>query len=574
MDIRQGMQAVANQFYRLQQGYYKNDLQDQELIESTTQPFWQSMRLSKRRLQAKELTMDVDIREEQSKKLHRGNVYTYKDGANQVGYASREVVTQRSFYHRGKKIFGKKEHDISTIHLLKTEVDGENAACPNCGHEGKVSGFIDGCDYCGSKFTVKDFEPKICGFSLEENIQKKVTSTFLKTLVFLGISTVLLGIIAFVSGVIFMFYVTSAQETKGMFVSMFSLFASLDLVPVLMNTIFRLVFLYAILGGVLIFAVPGQIKGERIVKAVIPEFSSQDFFQHLEYKLRNIHLTDRAGEVSAFASFDLAPVVAGYKDVVDCHMRSLKYLAVRPTSTGYEMDVEVNLKLSVFNGKRIRIKYETVRLILSGKREILEKSTTAIREYKCPNCANSISLLEGGRCEYCDTQLDYENYGWVLQRYEKKWKWLHTYGWIQLLMLLLYVLVFVSCYQSSNAAENQALGVLNDMLGAEQAVVGFYDSVPQPEAFGLEAKLTDRVDEYVYRKCIYSSADGEALAEAYRKALLEKGLVEASEGATETSYNLYQQEEYAGEIGYVKLTVTYSSKQMIVEYNVAEFVGE
>ena len=188
----QGIKSIVNRFYEYQQRYYRNEMNDEQLTGITTQPFWQSMRLSKRRLAEKGLTMDVTVKEKVQRNnsknqdllavftllyhiITKGNHFTdsadyRKDGANLVENYSGEVTTERTYFYKGKKICRRKDHEICSANVLSTEVDGENASCPNCGNIGKISGFIDGCEYCGSKFTVQDFEPKISAFALEEDI--------------------------------------------------------------------------------------------------------------------------------------------------------------------------------------------------------------------------------------------------------------------------------------------------------------------------------------------------------------------------------------------------------------------
>ncbi len=574
MSKNQNMQVVADRFYNQQRNYYMDNMQDETLMEATTQPFWQSMRLSKRRLQEKGLKMDLAIIPQHSKMLNLDKVFVHRDGTDEVGSSTRAVLTKRTFYHQGKKIYHKKEHDFSVVNVLKAHVEGGNAACPNCGANGTISSFVDGCDYCGSKFTVKDFEPKVSGFVLEENIQKKVKSTLLKTLALLLVLTLLLIVISFISGAMLVVYAMTSQESKGIVFSVLSLLGATEIIPVVWNTVVTLAVMYSMFGFLLLFLFPKQIKQEAVVKAVIPDFSSQDFFQNLEYKLRNIHLTDSAKEVSAFSSFDLSDVVVDYRNVVDCHVRSLKYLSTKQTSLGYELQVEVKLKLSVFNGRKVRVRYETIALTLSGKTEILQKSTAAIREYKCPNCARSISLLEGGVCEYCGTSLDYENYGWKIEKYEKKKKLIHTYNWISLVMILIYILVFAFHYMNADVMDGEAIGLFEELMDAEQMVLTFYDEIETPEQLGLTTKLVEQKEEFLSRRCVYTSEDVAALAKEYRLGLEQKGMVCDEKSATESAYKMYRRKEYQGDTGYIKVSVSVEDSQMIVQYDIVEYIGE
>ena len=83
---------------------------------------------------------------------------------------------------------------------MKADVQGDMAICPNCGHEGKLSSYIDGCDACGAKFLVSDFETKVSGFSLEEDAQRQSISNYIKAGVTVGITAAALAVLAICAG--------------------------------------------------------------------------------------------------------------------------------------------------------------------------------------------------------------------------------------------------------------------------------------------------------------------------------------------------------------------------------------
>lgn len=58
------MNNKAYDFMKFQREYHNDKVDDQVLMERTTQPFWQSMRLSKHRLASKGLLMDVEIKDD------------------------------------------------------------------------------------------------------------------------------------------------------------------------------------------------------------------------------------------------------------------------------------------------------------------------------------------------------------------------------------------------------------------------------------------------------------------------------------------------------------------------------
>ena len=107
---------------------------------------------------------------------------------------------RRTYYRKGKKIATLKTPEIVEANFLKADVQGDMAICPNCGHEGKLSSYIDGCDACGAKFLVSDFETKVSGFSLEEDARQKSISNFIKAGVTVGIVAVALALLAICAG--------------------------------------------------------------------------------------------------------------------------------------------------------------------------------------------------------------------------------------------------------------------------------------------------------------------------------------------------------------------------------------
>ena len=572
----QEMQRAVNRFYVIQKRYYNDEIDDKELANSVTQPFWQSMRLSKRRIAAKGLRMDVPVWEMHVKGpgSHTGRVQTKQDGMDISGTSTRNVMAHRSFYRNNKKIYSKKEQEIASVHVLKANVQEEEAACPNCGHVGKIADYIDGCDYCGSIFTVNDFEAKISGFFLEENISLRVKKIFKGAAIFCGILLALMIILAIVSFLGLVRQALEGGDGRGIASTAITLIASLNLVPALWRTSITMLVISAIAGVVLVCMSPKQTIGESIVKAVIPEFSAQDFLQNLEYKLRSIHFADAAEEVAAFASCDLQEVVQQYEDVVDCNVRKLRFVDIRQDAARYYLKVVADLRLTIYNGRRVRTRQESVELQISGKREIFLKNTLAIREYKCLGCGSSVGLLEGGVCKFCGMKLDYENYSWIIEAYEKKLRWIPTYHWIKLGVVGIFLLVFLVNLGTARMGEHSILEVYSEFSKAEDVVYEFMDEVYTPDELGLDVTFLEQKKAYLQRTYRYTAANGTEVAERYRTELMESGYILDEVSVTENSYDIYKPVEYQGEKGYVKLTVLFDEGSLTVDLMLSEFIGE
>ena len=155
-DARREIEGRTEDFYGELKAFYQGNAKaEQNLMEQTTQPFWQSLCLSGKRLQQRDLTVDMEMQEPVRPADYDG---PKKDGYDYTCHRTKAVKMRRTYYRKGKKIATLKTPEIVEANFLKADVQGDMAICPNCGHEGKLSSYIDGCDACGAKFLVSDFE--------------------------------------------------------------------------------------------------------------------------------------------------------------------------------------------------------------------------------------------------------------------------------------------------------------------------------------------------------------------------------------------------------------------------------
>ena len=63
-DARKEIEGRTEDFYKELKAFYQGSWEaEQKLMEQTTQPFWQSLRLSGKRLQQRNLTVDMEMQE-------------------------------------------------------------------------------------------------------------------------------------------------------------------------------------------------------------------------------------------------------------------------------------------------------------------------------------------------------------------------------------------------------------------------------------------------------------------------------------------------------------------------------
>ena len=436
---KQKMLSKASAFLHIQNQYFSDKKTDDDMTRITTQPFWQSMRLSKMRLREKGLISETDIAKA-SKPM--SFVSDSDNSRSEVGNFIQPIKEHKKIYADGHLIFSKKDDKFISVSAIKAKGDEENACCPNCGSYGKISSYIDGCDYCGSKFTVNDFEEKISSYALVENTPKKVLNTFKFLALIIGGLAVLFGIASVVSiilAIIANMSSSSSMETSSLIVFMIAS----ELAPVFWN-----VFIYTGILFVIILILAFKLLGNRInktqmVKSQIKGFIPEEFAQNLEFKLRNIHFASTAKEVNVYSTFDLDNVIADYKDVIECTLSKLTFTNVKKQENVYILDADAICALTKYHNNKVQIESEKISLSMSAPEDLQSQTLGSIHCYYCPNCSGTVNLLNGGVCDYCDTKMDYSKYSWMIEKYESKGKVANPFRKIKWLLLAVYAAIFI-----------------------------------------------------------------------------------------------------------------------------------
>lgn len=437
---RSSMQDKAAAFLDIQNQYFCDLKTDADMTEYTTQPFWQSMYLSKKRLKEKGLIAETTVKNSNRRMFFHSDTST---AHSQIGNFTRSIKEHKKIYSKNRLIYSKTDDKVISASAIKAQGDGRFADCPNCGHTGEISSYIDGCDYCGSKFTVKDFEEKISSFTLTENTPKKVLHTFKYIGIVIALLLGFLTVTAVVSIILAVVFAMQQGPTKYETYSVIALIASFELLPIFGNIFLISGFIFI---AILILAY--KFLKARIVNPALPQnhiatFVPEDFAQHLEYKLRNIHFASKAEEVNVYATFDFTEIISRYESVIECTLSQLKFSNVAKIQNKYYIDTDINCTLTKYHNNRVWTENEKLSLTLSAPLTLEDKSFGSITCYHCPNCASTISLLNGGVCEYCGTKLDYSNYSWMIEKYECKGKAMNPFTKIKWLLLAIYFGLFL-----------------------------------------------------------------------------------------------------------------------------------
>lgn len=567
---KQKMLSKASAFLHIQNQYFSDKKTDADMTRITTQPFWQSIRLSKMRLCEKGLISETVIAKA-SKPM--SFVSDSDNSRSEVGNFIQPIKEHKKIYADGHLIFSKKDDKFISVSAIKAKGDEENACCPNCGSYGKISSYIDGCDYCGSKFTVNDFEEKISSYALVENTPKKVINTFKFLALIIGGLAVLFGIVSVASiilAIIANMSSSSSMETSSLIVFMIAS----ELAPVFWN-----VFIYTGILFVIILILAFKLLGNRInktqmVKSQIKGFIPEEFAQNLEFKLRNIHFASTAKEVNVYSTFDLDNVIADYKDVIECTLSKLTFTNVKKQENVYILDVDAICALTKYHNNKVQIESEKISLTMSAPEDLQSQTLGSIHCYYCPNCSGTINLLNGGVCDYCGTKMDYSKYSWMIEKYESKGKVANPFRKIKWLLLAVYAAIFIGFSTIALLANQNTIYYLMHFDECVDVSQSEYDTVKMmhevvPGVLPLNGINDTTERTYTYYLDDKNLTPAQAI-NAYCAYLSDEGFSRKS--ATKNSYTYFRPVSYP-ELhldGHFEMEIGYDSEdaKITVEYTI------
>lgn len=100
-DARREIEGRTEDFYGELKAFYQGNAKaEQHLMEQTTQPFWQSLCLSGKRLQQRDLTVDMEMQEPVRPADYDG---PKKDGYDYTCHRTKAVKMRRTYYRKGKR---------------------------------------------------------------------------------------------------------------------------------------------------------------------------------------------------------------------------------------------------------------------------------------------------------------------------------------------------------------------------------------------------------------------------------------------------------------------------------------
>ncbi|MCQ2494784.1 MAG: hypothetical protein MJ104_09295 [Lachnospiraceae bacterium] len=384
---------------------------------TVTQEHWYSLYLEKRRLEQHMIYVAYRAFTKVGnpmKKSGDDSTFSYKtDGRFLTCDAAQNTRLSRSFIRNGMEIYREERTARMRYYVISSKTPNETYICLNCGAPTTYEKLLDGCDHCGTKYTVDQFEDKVCAlYSNAERLgNREVGSNSLVGIVpaaiMIGAGLIIPCFTLIPSIMQMAYYGNGGPYNKMAFLA----------IPVLL-----VIKLALIIGGIVIAvamqarsnkkgpAASGLIK--RYIKRADESFCNEEFLASLDCKLKAVCYANNWSDVQNFVVSDITPMINSLQATVVCEPGAYRMKDFRTDDVYQYLDLTRELFLTMDGQNGVTQEKRIVFVSLRQKRN--HKIKHDVSMYKCPKCGASISLVSGGRCDYCGYGLKLEEYDWVI----------------------------------------------------------------------------------------------------------------------------------------------------------------
>ena len=410
-----------------------------QIQNDTTQIFLHILTLQKRRLDAKRIVSRTEAERVMYEGMPAVRKKMFFDGKYRITDAAETLELHQTFSRAGDKkpLYTKNAYETAHYRLLSAErKGGDIVICPNCGSRSTRENLLDGCDYCGTRFSVEDLGTRVSQFSLRPDYEAEyarfteVRETYVKRVgLLIGIPVFLLCLYGAMQ---------ASWDYEGMFILRIAATIFAVAFPtaavVFFGEILFFLFVFPFLqAGASFRYIRGRRKAirreqerdssqEKLVRRNDPLFSLQGFYSWVENILAAIHYGEDLG-ASAFTESKQADDRIGaclkkYRDVIDMEVAEIRLDDYKSGPQMQEAVVSAELQLLQEKDGRVRRKREKVRLHLVKSAACRTQAVCGPSFLRCRNCGASLSLQEGKICPHCGTERKLYEQEWAVRDYK------------------------------------------------------------------------------------------------------------------------------------------------------------
>ena len=407
--------------------------QNSELQNYASQLMWHSTALQKKRLMKNHLTLEMDsVRRAYSGKGSCVRENKYFDGRYRVNDVYEEISAVRIIKQDGKIIKRLRDNEVAHFTLLSANQAGaDKITCPCCGNATTRENLLDGCDYCGTRFTVEDMKDRVDSFGLRRDFRTKASKKEAVKEVMFPWTTLIVMLPLVYFGLIGAFVY---MPDTNIFLRLVTGLLAAGLLG-LLGWSLKSLFLMLLLPFLLLISASSKSLDRKMiynrkkeeeqekqmadqVRKTDPLFSLQSFFGGIQNKLSAIHYAEFPKEINAFSEKDMSALTEKYKNVVDVDIQNLKMESYRADEKLQSADVSAELRLLELQGSKIKERNEKLKMKLIKDAGCKTQAVCGASVLKCQGCGASLSLMDGKTCKYCGKNLDLKLYDWVIDKYD------------------------------------------------------------------------------------------------------------------------------------------------------------
>lgn len=402
------MTELVNNYKQEEIAWYNSPQITENGFMTTTQNLWYTHYLNKRRLRALGLTAHYDYIKPTEYRKGENQRYPYwkydHDGKNLICKISDEMTYRKSFYDMNHCIWvDEKRKSPGEYYIIQSRSMNGNYICPSCGWEGPLECFVDGCDYCQTKFHMEDLKQKVSSvYNPGDWTQHRDGFTIHKNFVPM-----------YVALVIIVFALFSIGSNMG---------GAMMLLTPLLGFGVMVLFLMIFIGKKSRESMSGGPAKTRQtlekIRSVDNHFSMETLIGNLSNKLLSICYADSPKEIEPFAVCDMTAFIARCRGVIDCKLLECVLMDYQTDDHFQHLQVKTGILLTKYENGEVHQEKTYLHLSLVKSIHALTQSINDVNVYRCDSCGASLSLLNGGRCEYCGQGLDLKEYDWVIEGYQ------------------------------------------------------------------------------------------------------------------------------------------------------------
>lgn len=401
------MTSLVNEYKQEEAAWYNSQEITENGFRTATQNLWYTHYLNKRRLMSLGLTAHYDYIQPTKYEKGENQRYPYwdyrHDGKNLICKISDSMNYRKSFYDRNRCVWtDERRNSPGEYYIIQSRSVNGNYICPSCGWEGPLECFVDGCDYCQTKFHIEDLKQKVSSvYTPGDWTQHRDGFTIHKNFVpmYVALAIIVIALLAI------------GSNMGG---------AMMMLAPLVGIVVMVLVLTLFIEKKSKESVAGGPARTNRTlekIRSVDKHFSVETFIGNLSNKLLSICYAGSLQEIAPFAVCDMTPFITAFRGVIDCKLLECVLMDYQADNNFQHLQVKAGLLLTKYENGGVRQEKAYLNLGLVKSIRALTQSINDVNVYRCDSCGASLTLLNGGKCEYCGQGLDLKEYDWVIEGY-------------------------------------------------------------------------------------------------------------------------------------------------------------